>query len=67
MKTYMGSGGKVLRICNLGNVRNTVGIGGRVGTRADLVAVEKRKISCLCRESNPNFSSAKPITSRYTD
>jgi hypothetical protein len=51
----MGSGGKVLRICNLGNIRSMARIGGWVGL--GLVAVEKRKISCLCRESNRLRSS----------
>jgi hypothetical protein len=65
MKTDMGSGGEVLRICNLGNIGNMVRIGSWVGL--GLVAVEKRKISCICRESNSKVSNAKSITSRYTD
>jgi hypothetical protein len=32
-------------------------IGGRVGPRTGLDAVEKRKISCPCQESNPAHST----------
>jgi hypothetical protein len=36
---------------------------GSLGTRADLEAVKKRKISCSCRESNPNLSATQPVAS----
>jgi hypothetical protein len=38
-------------------------LGGSVGPRACLEAVEKRKISCLFRESNPNPPQKRsPVT-----
>jgi hypothetical protein len=55
MKAYTGSGGKVILILNLGNKRKMLRIGVWVGPRAGLIAVEKRKISFFCRESNPSF------------
>jgi hypothetical protein len=36
------------------------GIGGWVGPRADVDAMENRKISCLRQESNPYFSVVHP-------
>jgi hypothetical protein len=38
-------------------------IGGWVGTRAGMDAVEKRKISCRCRELNADSSEALAIAS----
>jgi hypothetical protein len=35
-------------------------IGGWVGPRAGLDAVEKRRISCPCRESNPGSQARNP-------
>jgi hypothetical protein len=40
---------------------------GRVDPRADLDAVEKRKIPSPSRESNPRISTVKSAASRYTD
>jgi hypothetical protein len=39
-------------------------IGGLVGLRVGLDTVQKRNISCPCRESNPGLQS---IACRYTD
>jgi hypothetical protein len=36
-------------------------IGGWVGPTADLDAVEKKEISCLCSGSNPDFMIFQPI------
>jgi hypothetical protein len=40
-------------------------IGCWVGPRGGLDAVDKRKIFCLCRKSNPNPPVVLPVTSRY--
>jgi hypothetical protein len=42
-------------------------IGGWVGPRAFLDAVVKRKISSLCRESNPRAPIVQPVAQRCTD
>jgi hypothetical protein len=39
-----------------GNKSSAHWIGGWVGPRAGLDAAEKIKISCSCRESNPDYS-----------
>jgi hypothetical protein len=39
-------------------------IGGHVGPIAGLDAVEKRKISCVCRESNSDSSAVHPVAYR---
>jgi hypothetical protein len=44
----------------------TYWIGGWGSPRADLDAVEKRKISFPCRESNSNFSAIQLAARRYT-
>jgi hypothetical protein len=41
--------------------RGTHWIGGRMGPRAGLDAVEKRKISRICRKSNHGRSASSPI------
>jgi hypothetical protein len=38
-----------------------------VGPGAVLDAVVKRKIPCLCRESNPRTPIVQPTAQRYTD
>jgi hypothetical protein len=45
----------------------TYWIGGWVGHRVGLHAVEKRKISCPCRESNRDSSTVRPVARRYTN
>jgi hypothetical protein len=42
-------------------------IGGWVGPRAVQVAVVKRKIPNLRRESNPRTPIVQPVAQRYTD
>jgi len=42
-------------------------IGGWVGPRAVLDAVEKRKIPSPRRESNPDHPIVQPVASPYTD
>jgi hypothetical protein len=41
--------------------------GGRVGSRAGLDAVVKRKIPSPRQESNPRTPNVQPVASRYTD
>jgi hypothetical protein len=41
-------------------------LGGWVGPRAGLNAVEKRMISCPCRESNSISSAVRPKVCSYT-
>jgi hypothetical protein len=43
----------------------TIKTGGCIGPRASLDDLEKRKISCLCQDSNPKSSS--PYPSHYTN
>jgi hypothetical protein len=42
-------------------------MGGWVGTRTGLDAVEKRKISCRCWETNPDPSAVQPVACSYID
>jgi hypothetical protein len=42
-------------------------IGGRVGPRAVLDTVSKRKIPTSRRESNSDHPLVEPVVSRYTD
>jgi hypothetical protein len=44
--------------------RGTHWIGGWIGPRACLEAVEKKKISCPCRESNPRRPAPSPPLSQ---
>jgi hypothetical protein len=44
----------------------TYRIGGWMGPRAGLDAVEKRKNTCPYRELNPSFSTVQLIPGRYT-
>jgi hypothetical protein len=37
------------------------------GLTAGLDVLEKRKISYLCRESNPNFTVVQLVAQHYTD
>jgi hypothetical protein len=48
-------------------VPGTHWIGGRVGPRAVLDAVVKRKIPSPRRESNPRTPIVQPVAQRYTD
>jgi hypothetical protein len=50
----------------MGNIPGTHWIRGRVGPRADLDNVEKRKFLNL-RDSNSDPSVVQPVPSRYTD
>jgi hypothetical protein len=47
--------------------RGTHCIGGCMGPRADLEAVEKRKTSSSRREWNPRTPIVQPVASRYND
>jgi hypothetical protein len=38
-----------------------------VGPRNGLDPTQTRKISCLCRESNPDSSAVPPVARLYTD
>jgi hypothetical protein len=42
-------------------------IGGWADTKTGLDCVEKRKISYILRESNPEFSVIQLVARRYTD
>jgi hypothetical protein len=42
-------------------------LGGRGGSRADMDAVAKRKISSPHRESDPDYPILQTVASRYTD
>jgi hypothetical protein len=42
-------------------------IGVWLGTRASLNVVEREKITCLCRESNRDYSTIQAVPRRYTD
>jgi hypothetical protein len=46
------------------NVPPTQGIEGVAGSRATLDAVEKRKVSYLCRDSNPDSSAISILSAR---
>jgi hypothetical protein len=50
-----------------GRAPDTHWIGGRVGPRAVLDAVAKRKIHSHRRESNPRTPIVQPVAQRYTD
>jgi hypothetical protein len=50
-----------------GRAPGTHWIGDWVGLKAGLDAVEKRKISCACQESNPNYLAVQPVASHYTN
>jgi hypothetical protein len=50
-----------------GTVRGNHLIGGCMGPKVGLFVMEKRKISCPCRESNSESSVLQPVVRRYTD